>query len=244
MDGISNCSICWAYRCLPVNRALLKFIGKCCVWLFMCYRTYLKKQSSICFNENRTGGWTELYLCACCVCVLPERGKLSHTDRLDVDLCLSVEASSCVCQPDGVDFTLGGRVSHHHPVHCCICLTVIHTYSACENNKPHKMRQALSHNQHLSYWEVTAKTKVVPFFRFNKKMTKLTKLVLWKHVFPKLFPSELFYPYNTSDKIKSEHKKKTIHKNCLQRMTCYTFLLNLIYLQTGMKILPIFITVF
>lgn len=160
-----------------------------------------------------------------------------------MDLCLSVEASSCVCQPDGVDFTLGGRVSHHRPVHCCICLTVIHTYSACENNKPHKMRQALSHNQHLSYWEVTAKTKVVPFFRFNKKMTKLTKLVLWKHVFPKLFPSELFYPYNTSDKIKSEHKKK-LHKNCLQRMTCYTFLLNLIYLQTGMKILPIFITVF
>lgn len=129
-----------------------------------------------------------------------------------MDLCLSVEASSCVCQPDGVDFTLGGRVSHHRPVHCCICLTVIHTYSACENNKPHKMRQALSHNQHLSYWEVTAKTKVVPFFRFNKKMTKLTKLVLWKHVFPKLSPSELFYPYNTSDKIKSEHKKNNTQK--------------------------------
>lgn len=173
---------------------------------FLCATKHIKKKhSSICFNEKRTGGWTELYLCACCVCVLPERGKLSHADRLDVDLWLSVEASSCVCQPDGVDFTLGGRVSHHRLVHCCICLTVIHTYSACENNKPHKMRQALSHNHIYHTGKSQLKQTWCHSSDLIKKKTKLTKLVLWKHVFPKLFPSEPFYPYSTSAKIKTEY---------------------------------------
>lgn len=51
----------------------------------------------------------------------PQRGELGQTDRLDVDVSLSVEASS-VPQLDGVDLTQGHRVSQHRPVHCYVCL--------------------------------------------------------------------------------------------------------------------------
>lgn len=86
-----------------------------------------------------------MYFSHVCVHVMfssPERGDFGETDRLDVDVSLSVEASSGVLHLDGVDLTQSSSVTQHCPVHCFICLTAI----------PHKMRQShtLSDNQHSS----------------------------------------------------------------------------------------------
>lgn len=73
---------------------------------------------------------TSVCVCACCVLVglyIPQKRDLGQTDRLHVDVSLSVEAASNVLQLNGVDLTQSCRVRHHRPVHCCICLTEIHT---------------------------------------------------------------------------------------------------------------------
>lgn len=80
-----------------------------------------------------------------CVCVcshspigaVPERGELGEADGLDVDVSLSVEPSSSVPQLDGVDLTQDHGVSQHSPVHCCICLTVIHTHTCIYTHRVH-----------------------------------------------------------------------------------------------------------
>ena len=62
----------------------------------------------------------------------PEGGELQQTHRLDVDVSLSVEASSGVFQPDGVDLTQSSRVSQHSRVYSRILLTARNTQRACK----------------------------------------------------------------------------------------------------------------
>lgn len=95
---------------------------------------------------------------------VPEWGEFGETHRLDVDVSLSVEASSGVPQLDGVDLTQSQRERQHRPVHCRICLTAwhthIHTHSMHVNkvSYPQRSRQTetLSDNQHSSQRTVIA----------------------------------------------------------------------------------------
>lgn len=67
------------------------------------------------------------------IVAVPEGGELRETDRLDVNVSLSVEASSGILQLDGVDLTQSHRVGQHHPVHCRSCLTATHTHTYAQS---------------------------------------------------------------------------------------------------------------
>lgn len=63
------------------------------------------------------------------MCAVPERGELGETDRLEVDVALSVEASAYALQLDALDLTQRPGVGQHHLVHSRTGVTAGHTHT-------------------------------------------------------------------------------------------------------------------